>query len=123
MGIVKFSVTELCEKVFSEYKLQPRNARGSNSSAEIYLVHNEGVYCMADSKHELSNREDSRVSALGCNPNEDELWQQNSRGLAGGNDFCQPIPAIWIETAIINEQNYLELDISESLIMLADTTT
>lgn len=118
MGIARFSVRNLCDKVFSEYKLQPRHSRGSNPDAEIFIVHNQGLYCMADCKHDLSNREASRVYAEGCNPNEDELWLQRSRELVGGDDFCQSIPSVWIEAAIVNEQEYLELNISSNSIEL-----
>lgn len=118
MGIARFSVRNLCDKVFSEYKLQPRHSRGSNPDAEIFIVHNQGLYCMADCKHDLSNREANRVYAEGCNPNEDELWLQRSRELVGGDDFCQSIPSVWIEAAIVNEQEYLELNISSDSIEL-----
>ncbi|MBE4381390.1 DUF3085 domain-containing protein [Vibrio parahaemolyticus] len=111
MGIARFSVKNLCEKVFAEYKLQSRNSRGSNPAAEIFIIHNQGLYCIADCKHELSNREASRVYAEGCNPTEDEQWLLNSRELVGGGDFCQSIPPEWVEVAIINEQEFLELDI------------
>ena len=118
MGIVKFLVEDLRDKVFSEYKLQPRNSRSSNPDAEIFLVHNQGIYCMADCKHELSERDSSIVYALGCNPHIDEMWLQTSREIAGGNDFCQAIPATWIEAAIINESKYLEIRITDNEITL-----
>lgn len=121
MGIARFSVRDLCDKVFAEYKLQPRHSRGSNPDAEVFIVHNQGLYCMADSKHELSDREASRVYATGCNPNEDEHWLQVSRELAGGDDFCLAIPPTWLEAAIVNEQEFLELNISSDAIELVKT--
>ena len=112
MDVIQFSVKELAQKVFSEYKLEPRKSRSSNSEAEIYLVHNQGIYCMADCKHELSERNTSLVYALGCNPSIDQDWFETSRALAGGDDFCQIIPAIWLEKAIINQQEFLKLQVN-----------
>lgn len=60
-GIARFSVKSLCEKVYPEYKLQPRYSRGSNPGAEIFIVHNQGLDCIADCKHELSARDAIRI--------------------------------------------------------------
>ncbi|MFZ3463084.1 hypothetical protein LCE44_13900 [Vibrio harveyi] len=38
--------------------------------------------------------------------------------MVGGDDFCQSIPSVWIEAAIVNEQEYLELNISSDSIEL-----
>lgn len=122
MGIARFLVSELCEKVFSEYKLQPRHSRASNPKAEIFLVHNQGLYCIADCKSSFSQIEASRVYAIGCNPDEDELWQQNSREVAGGDDFYHSIPAIWIENAIVDEDEYLDLQINAESIELVPSS-
>ncbi|WP_301280340.1 DUF3085 domain-containing protein [Vibrio vulnificus] len=109
---------DLSNKVFSEYKLHPRKSKESNPDAAIYLVHNQGVYCMADCKHELSDRESSIVYAIGCNPLVDEGWLQTSRTAVGGDDFCHSIPPEWVEIAIVNEQEFLELKIDETGIEL-----
>ncbi|EHK2888838.1 hypothetical protein ACPV4O_06090 [Vibrio owensii] len=45
-------------------------------------------------------------------------YSQISRELVGGDDFCQSIPSVWIEAAIVNEQEYLELNISSDSIEL-----
>ncbi|WP_409931650.1 DUF3085 domain-containing protein [Vibrio owensii] len=78
--------------------------------AKIFLVHNQGIYCMTSNNNSTTLRP-SLVYALGCNPNVDDDWQLVSRELAGGDDFSYSIPPEWIETAIVNQRDYFDINI------------
>ncbi|MCG7584751.1 DUF3085 domain-containing protein [Photobacterium sp. OFAV2-7] len=120
MGIVTFSADEIRNKLWPEYKLRPLGSTSfTPSEAAISLVHNQGVYLIANSKIDDSCPEKSIVYAEGCNPSCDEEWYNTSRSLVGGDDFSQELPPEWFESLLITDTQTLSLSITENDISLA----
>ena len=121
MGILRFASDDLRFKLWPEYKLRPLNSTSSEpTNAVIMLVHNQGVYLVADSKLPESQPENSIIYAEGCDPRKDEDWYQYSRQLVGGDDFSQELPAEWFESAALTGCDVC-LEVTESGITLLET--
>lgn len=119
------SLTHLYEKKYWKPGVKPNeigfvsadNVDTSKIEPHIHLVKDSGIYLMAATKETLKGEATLHFVVYAEGFGEDADWD-DVRAAAGGDDFAENLPLSWFEDAILQEGEYIKLNLSPTNIFL-----
>lgn len=82
---------------------------------KVMLVKDHGLYLMSN----ISGKPSPLAYAAGCNPDTDEDYYENSRQIAGGDDFCEYLPLDLFKHTIACNQHIININITSECIEIS----